>query len=198
MEGISHGYLEYLPQFVTVWDIFTRHFLLPMCQDVPSPIPNITATKDKLWLCCAKRGAMCVCIVWVSMRACVSLPPAALTVSRLCWGLSKQSCSQKLLPSLTEQEVDCFVSQGEPLRPRRCCLPLVWLWTHHLVQAISGQSTRSCAVSVRIHTHLEQGGEGRLLCSAVYSLHSPTCLSVHIKYVEIKGVSMLPVVGAVS
>lgn len=62
---------------------------------------------------------------------------AALSVSQLCSGLSKQDSSQKLLPGFTEQEVDCFVSQGEPLRPQCCCLPLVWLWTLQLVRAVS-------------------------------------------------------------
>lgn len=89
-----------------------------MCQDVPSSAPNITAG-DTLSLCSAKEiycaGYMCT-YVRVSMRACVALPLAALSVSRLCWGLSKQSCSQKLLAGFTEQEVGCFVSQGEPLR----------------------------------------------------------------------------------
>lgn len=138
----------------SLWQYGTFSRAISFCQCVkmflhPFPISPPPRTS---YDCVVRREGLCV---WVSMRACVSLPPAALTVSRLCWGLSKQSCSQKLLPSLTEQEVDCFVSQGEPLRPRRCCLPLVWLWTHHLVQAISGQSTRCCAVSVRIHARIK-------------------------------------------
>lgn len=75
---------------------------------------------------------MCVCVL-----ACVTLPLAAFSVSQLCWGLSTQNCSQNLLPGFTKQEVDCFVSQGEPPRLRYRCLLRVWLWNHYLVQTIS-------------------------------------------------------------
>lgn len=130
-----------------------------MCQDVSSSVSQYDCQRQALIVQCKEKDCVHVrvCVSkHACVPACVALPLAALSVSRLCRGLSKQNCSQKLLPGLTEQEVDCYVSQGEPLRPRCSCLPLVWLWTHRLVQAISGKQKMLCSSSgINIHSSIK-------------------------------------------
>lgn len=175
-----------------------------MHQYFPPSAADITATKDKLSMfkesdcahvhVCVSKPACLSCV-----HACVALPLAALSVSQLCSGLSKQNSSQLLLPGFTEQEVDCFVSQGEPLRPRCCCLPLVWLWTLQLVRAVSrpvgnlwkekDQKILGCVSGVNIHPRIKPTYRRKVEAASVLIKYSVFWLFFWLKHSQLQQVN---------